>query len=466
MPSADAHNHTELKQLFAEFDKAKDSLLEEFLTFLKFKSVSAEAEFKPQVRACCEWVVGFLEDAGMKVEIWEGAGHPTIFASYTGAGPNKPTALIYNHYDVQPVDPLDLWKSPPFEPRIEGEEIFARGASDNKGQCFYVISAVRWLLKNKGSLPVNLKLLIEGEEEVGSATLAAQLVPKQKELAADYVFIVDLGIHDKVSPALTLGVRGIVTMTVEMRGSKGDLHSGMVGGIVYNPNRAMVELLAKLYDKTGRVAIPGFYGDVEEVPEKDMAAIDFHYDEAGFRAMFEAEAVGGEHEKFGPMQRAWIRPTLEINGIGGGYTGDGFKTVIPGLTIAKLSCRLVPNQSPEKIGALVEDFLQKNKPAAVEVKVRIHPGIGDAVRTKIDSKPVQVTAQVLSEIFQKPCGYIFSGGSIPIVASLAQTCKTGEVVLMGFGLPDDNLHAPNEHFGVDRLRTGFVAMASVIERLS
>ncbi|MFN8390987.1 MAG: dipeptidase [Bdellovibrionota bacterium] len=456
---------SDLKTLFAAFDSQRDELLKEYFDFLRFKSVSAEPEFKTELLACCDWVVAFLEEAGMSVEVWPTSGHPMIFASWTKAGPSKPTVMIYNHYDVQPVDPIELWKSPPFEPETRDGEVYARGAQDNKGQCFYVISAVRWLLKTKGALPVNLKLVIEGEEETGSAGIAAILESKKEQLKADSLFIVDLGLHEKNAPALTLGVRGIVTMTVELRGSNSDLHSGMVGGIVYNPNRAMVELLAKLYDSSGRVAIPGFYDNVAEPSAEELKALSFTFDEARFKHMFEAAPVGGEREKFTAMQRAWIRPTLEINGIGGGYTGDGFKTVIPGKTLAKLSCRLVPNQDPEKIARLVSEFLENNTPPGMSLQITLHPGTGEAVRTDFQSHPVQVTAKVMSEVFERPCEYILSGGSIPIVADLSRS-SGAEVVLMGLGLPDDNLHAPNEHFGIDRIRAGFVTMAAVIERLA
>ena len=265
--------------------------------------------------------------------------------------------LIYNHYDVQPVDPIELWHSDPFEPTIRDGEVFARGAEDNKGQCFYVISAIRELLRRDGTLPINVKLCIEGEEETGSSGLAGILATHKESLTADHLFVVDLGIHAPESPALTLGVRGIATMSIELIGSSSDLHSGTHGGIVYNPNRAMVELLAKLHDEEGRVTVPGFYAEVVTPTTDELAQLDFHFDEAEYEAMFGAKAVGGE-SSYSALQSAWIRPTLEINGIGGGYIGDGFKTVIPARTVAKLSVRLVPNQDPVKIAAAVERFLQ------------------------------------------------------------------------------------------------------------
>ncbi len=453
-----------VRTLLEAFDADHEGLQEEFFEFLRLQSVSSEPGYRAQVRACADWVSDFLEDAGLKVELWETSGYPVIFATWLEAGPDKPTVLIYNHYDVQPVDPIELWHSDPFEPTIRDGEVYARGAEDNKGQCFYVMSAIRELLRRDGKLPVNVKICIEGEEETGSTGLAGILEKHRSELAADYLFVVDLGIHAPESPALTLGVRGIATMSVEMVGSSSDLHSGTHGGIVYNPNRAMVELLAKLYDDEGRITVPGFYAEVANPTSDELAQLDFHFDEAEYEAMFGAKAVGGETQ-YSALQSAWIRPTLEINGIGGGYTGEGFKTVIPARTIAKLSVRLVPNQDPMKIAAAVEKFLKANTPAGMELRVEINPGVGKAVRSSPNSKAVVAAAAVYSAVFEKPCQFILSGGSIPIVPGLAEAADA-EVVMMGYGLPDDNIHAPNEHFGMDRVRRGFATMGAILEQLA
>ena len=438
-------------------------LQEEYFEFLRLQSVSSEPGYKAQVRACAEWVEEYLLEAGLNVELWETSGYPVVFASWLNAGPDKPTVLIYNHYDVQPVDPIELWHSDPFEPTLRDGEVFARGAEDNKGQCFYVISAIRELLQRDGTLPVNVKLCIEGEEETGSAGLAGILAKRKDALAADYLFIVDLGIHAPESPALTLGVRGIATMSIELIGSNSDLHSGAHGGIVYNPNRAMVELLAKLHDEDGRIRVPGFYAEVVTPSADELAQLDFHFDEAEYETMFGAKAIGGE-KGFSALQSAWIRPTLEINGIGGGYTGEGFKTVIPARTVAKLSVRLVPNQDPLKIIAAVEKFLRGNTPDGLELKIEINPGVGKSVRSSPNSKAVVASAAVYSAVFNKPCQFILSGGSIPIVPGLADAAEA-EVVMMGYGLPDDNIHAPNEHFGLDRVRRGFATMGAILELL-
>ncbi len=459
--SSSAEISANVKQLLKVFDTEQEKLLQEFFDFLRFQSVSSEPEFAPEVLRCANWVKSFLEDAGMKVELWESEHHPVVFATWLGAGPDKPTLLIYNHYDVQPVDPLELWESPPFEPTLRGNEIYARGAEDNKGQCFYVMSAVRHLLKTNKSLPVNIKLCIEGEEETGSQGIGLFLDKKKEQLKADHLFIVDLGIHTPDSPALTLGVRGIVTMTVELIGSYGDLHSGTHGGVVYNPNRGMAELLATLHDSEGRVAIAGFYDDVFDVPAAELQKIDTSFNENEFRSMFGAKTTGGE-KKFSAIESAWIRPTLEINGISGGYAGEGFKTVIPAKCLAKISCRLVPKQNPLKIIELVEKHLREHTPGGLDIVITQNHGSGaPALRTSSDTAGVRAAADVLTALFDIPCQYILSGGSIPIVPELAKAAGA-EVVMMGFGLPDDNIHAPNEHFGIDRIKKGFATMAGII----
>lgn len=457
---------TPMKELLSTFSSQQDSLRAELFEFLKYPSISSEPSYATDVRQCAGWVASFLKEAGMTVELWEGEeekGHPTVFATWLNAGPDKPTVLIYNHYDVQPVDPLPLWTSPPFEPRIEGEEFFARGAMDNKGQCFFVIAAIRHLLKTTGKLPVNVKLCIEGEEETGSESLHHLVKTKAKELAADFLYIVDVGLHERAEPVLTLGVRGIATMTLELRGSSTDLHSGIVGGLAYNPNRALAEILGSLIDENGRVTVPGFYDDVLELSNEDREQLDFTFHEEEFRKMFGAEPVGGEHY-YSPLERAWTRPTLEINGLGGGYSGTGFKTVIPAVATAKISCRLVPNQSPEKIGELVKSHLLSNLPNGITGSVTLH-GLGQGIRSGPNSRAAMETAAAMSELMGKPCKYILSGGSIPIVADLAES-SGAEVVLMGFGLPDDGLHAPNEHFGIDRVGLGFATIISILERLA
>jgi acetylornithine deacetylase/succinyl-diaminopimelate desuccinylase-like protein len=447
------------------WNEIKHEALEDYFTFLRFESISTDPKNKEQTKACAHWLEQYIKNIGFKTELWETPLHPIIFASNLDAGPDKPTLLIYNHYDVQPVDPLTEWDSPPFKPVLRDGEIYARGAQDNKGQCFYVIQALKALLKKNKTLPVNIKLCIEGEEECGSINLSQVLNQKnrQEQLKADYLAVVDMGLPNKHSPAVTLGVRGLVTMEVRLQGSKGDLHSGSHGGIVLNPLHVLVDILSKLRDHTGRITIPGFYNDIIEMDPAQKDKISFDFGESSYQTMFEAHPKGGE-KQYSPLERAWNRPTLEINGISGGYGGPGFKTVIPAKALAKLSSRLVPNQNPLKIGQLVEKHLKSLVPQGIQIEVEIYPGVGKAIRANPSSKIVTAFTKSYEELFQKPCKNIFDGGSIPVITQLAEASQS-EVILLGFGLPDDQIHAPNEHFGLDRLEKGFIVMARAIELL-
>lgn len=438
--------------------------MEDFYTFLRFPSISSEAEFKSSIHDCINWLESYLKELDFTTEIWPTEGHPILFASNLEAGPDQPTLLIYHHYDVQPADPLEEWKSSPFEPEKRGGEVYARGAQDNKGQCFYTLQALKLLMKERGKLPINIKLCIEGEEEIGSPSLTAILDEKSGILKADYLAIVDAGIRTPETPALALGIRGIVTIDVEFKGSETDLHSGSNGGIAHNPLHALVNLLATTRDSTGRITIPGFYRDVKEMLPEEKEAISFHFDDEKFFEQTGVRATGGEAE-YSVLERAWTRPTLEFNGLWGGYSGTGFKTVIPARAFAKVSCRLVPDQDPEEIGNLVAKYLEEHAPAGVEVKVKVRPGVGKAIRVSPNARVVQAFSKAFEEAFESPCEFILEGGSIPITAELAAACG-GETVLLGLGLPTDQIHAPNEHFGVDRLKKGMLIMARSMELLA
>jgi len=454
---------TRIEQLKKEYKKDEQNILDDFFTFLKFKSISSEPQYGEEVKNCANWLVNYLKNLKFDTEIWDTEGHPVIFAQNLKAGSEFPTLLIYNHYDVQPVDPLDLWVSDPFKPEIRDGQIYARGAQDNKGQCFYTLQALKNLLKEDGSLPINIKLCIEGEEECGSVSLSSLLKEKSKELKADYLAIVDLGIRSLNHPSITLGIRGIITMDLEVLGAKTDAHSGSNGGLLYNPNHALIELLALLRDSDGHIQVPSFYDDVLPLSVDDKELISFEFDEHEYSEMFGALPTGGE-KNYSPLERNWMRPTLEINGITGGYSGSGFKTVIPAVALAKISCRLVPNQDPEKIARLVKNFLEKNAPKGVKVNVHLHKGGGKALHSNPTSKVVCAFKEAYSEVFQKPCNFVFEGASIPVVTELGLAAKA-EVVLVGLGLPDDCIHAPNEHFGIDRLEKGYLTIARAIELL-
>ena len=453
---------TTIEELKDYFAKHKEQSLKDFFNFLKFESVSSEPSYKPQVNACLEWLVNYLKQIKFKIEVWPTSGHPTLFAYNNDAGPTQPTLLIYNHYDVQPVDPVELWHSPPFEPTVHNGQIYARGAQDNKGQCFYVLLALKALIERDGKLPINIKLCIEGEEECGSTGLAQIMNQKKEQLKADYLAIVDLGMNPN-HPAITLGTRGLVTMDVEVTGTRTDLHSGSHGGIAFNPIHALVQLLSSVRDPSGKITIPGFYDAVVPLNTHERAQLTLDFDPHEYEKTMGALPTGGEKELSAP-ERGWCRPTFEVNGINGGYSGDGFKTVIPAKAIAKVSCRLVPKQDPASIGRLVAKYLESHAPQGVKVKVKVHSGCGKAVRGSIDSATVKAFSKAYEEVFNTSCDYIFAGGSIPIIPALTEA-SGAEVVMIGLGLDTDCIHAPNEHFGIDRIEKGFLSTARALELL-
>ena len=450
------------KNIFKENEK---NLLDEFFTFLRFPSISADPAKRKDLQNCATWLEKKLQSNGFEVEssgMLQDA--PIVFAENLKAGPNKPTLLIYNHYDVQPVDPLDLWESNPFEPVKKGNQIFARGAQDNKGQCFYVISAVCSYLKAVQSFPVNVKLIIEGEEESGSSALFKLLDAKKQKLKADYAMIVDLGMKNKDTPAITLGTRGLLSLEVDVIGTNKDLHSGMHGGLAHNPLHALVSLLASLRDDAGKIQVPGFYDDVIMPKSAELQKMNFTFNEDEYFKQFGAPPAGGE-KNYAPLERVWLRPTIEINGIGGGYQGPGGKTVIPSLAHAKLSCRLVPNQEPERIGALIKKYLLEKAPHGVQVKVTVHEGKGKPVRTKTESPIIKALEAACEKVWERKCEYILEGASIPVVDALQE--KTGaDIAMYGLGLSTDNIHAPNECFGWDRIEKGFCTICLTLDGLN
>lgn len=452
-----------LQRLENYYREHTESILKDYFTFLKFKSISTEPEFHGEMSKCVNWLEEFLTNTGFETEIWHTTGYPVLFAQDLTAGADKPTLLIYNHYDVQPVDPVELWDTPPFEPTIKEKKVYARGAQDNKGQCMYALEAVKALKHCFGRLPVNIKWVIEGEEEAGSKGLGLILEKKRKELQADYLVVCDVGIPAEEIPAVTLGVRGIITMDINLTGSKCDLHSGTHGGRAYNPLNALVEILAKLRDEEGKILVPGFYDDVVELSPEERKLISFDFNAVDYENTFGIIATGGE-KNYPPLERSTIRPTIDINGICGGYTGSGFKTVIPAHANVKLSSRLVPNQNPFKIAKAIENYLMQHVPKGITMKIDIHKGGGEAIRADSRSAIAQAFTKAYSEVFNAPCGFSFEGGSIPVISHLKQV-SGAEVVLVGVGLDSDQIHAPNEHFGLERFRKGFLVMARAIQNL-
>jgi acetylornithine deacetylase/succinyl-diaminopimelate desuccinylase-like protein len=452
-----------IKFLDDHFEENKDQILEEFFSYLKFQSISTDPSYKNDVLACATWLHSYLSSCGFTAEQWVLDGHPCIFAEKK-VSEDAPTVLLYGHYDVQPVDPLELWHSPPFEPEVRDGEIYARGANDDKGQSYYVMRTLKALHESPHAPKVNIKILIEGEEECGSKTLPLLLTKHREQLKADYLFVVDMGFHSMEEPAITLGCRGMVHMTVEARGSKTDLHSGEHGGIAFNPLHALVEILAKTRSaETGKINIPGFYDRVSSLNEDEKKAFALDLAPGFYKAHFDAEPNGGEKD-FSPLESAWLRPTLEINGISGGYAGAGFKTVIPANATAKVSARLVPDQDPKVVAKLIKEFFISQAPEGITITVNDISDNGEPLRTSPDTDIAETTRKAFSEVLGKPCKNILAGGSIPIAALLART-SGAEPVFIGYGLPDDNIHAPNEHFGIDRIKKGMLTIGALLSSI-
>lgn len=444
------------------YEIIKESALADLITFLSLKSISSEKE--NEIQKTAEWLAKYLQNMGFSTKILKTEGHPTVYAENMEAGEDKPTVLIYGHYDVQPVDPLALWKTPPFEPRIENGQVYARGAQDNKGQIFYCIQGVRALLTSGNKLPVNVKFLIEGEEEIGSPHLPKLLEEKKELFKSDYCIVADLNIPAITHPAISLGLRGIVTMDVHFKGSNGDLHSGMHGGLAFNPNHALAQVLSSLRSPEGTILVPGFYDDVIMPSDSFLKEVFEPYTEESYLQQFGCKPTGGE-QKLSLFEKGTLRPTLEVNGIHGGYAGSGIKTVIPSVAVAKISCRLVPDQDPDVIGLKVKNFIEGLAPAGITVEVHIHKGKGAPVRADSQSPIVQAVKSAYEEVFNLPCRFTMEGGTIPIVPKLISTISP-HFVLMGLGLPDDEIHAPNERFGLDRYEMGAHIIAKTLENIA
>jgi len=446
------------------YQQHHDSYLEGLKTFLRIPSISTLSEHKPDIRRAADFVRGELEKAGLqKVELIEGAGNPLVYAEWLGA-PGKPTILFYGHYDVQPPDPLDEWKSPPFEPDIRNNNIYARGSADDKGQTYILIKAVEGLLKQHGRLPINVKFLIEGEEEVGGEHIEEYVAGKPARLKADAAVICDTEMFAPELPTICVGLRGMVYGELLVEGANHDLHSGIYGGAAPNPLQAIAEILTALKDRDGHIQIPGFYDRVVPPSAKERAAwARLPFDESDYKAheVGVKELVG---EPGIPLfERLWARPTLEVHGIRGGFIGEGAKTVIPARAVAKISMRLVSDQNPDEAAAQLKKAVAAACPKGVTAEYKvIHTAPPSLVNP--DNRFIQAAAEAMKQVFGKETVYIRSGGSIPIVAAFEKYLGIPSV-MMGFGLPDDNLHAPNEKLSLPNFFRGIEAVARYIEIL-
>ena len=426
-------------------EENKQRFLAELFELLRFPSISADPKYKGDVLKTADFVAEKLKAAGAdNVEVCPTAGYPIVYGEKI-IDADKPTVLVYGHYDVQPPDPLELWHTPPFEPTIRDGKIFARGACDDKGQFYMHVKAFEFMIQNN-SLPCNIKFMIEGEEEVGSDNLGEFVIANKKRLAADVVLISDTAMISLENPSLETGLRGLSYLEVEVTGPNRDLHSGVYGGAVANPATVLCQMIASLHDKNNHIAIPGFYDDVQSLSEEDRELLNAApYSEEEFKKDLEINEVWGE-QGYTTIERTGIRPTLEVNGIWGGYIGEGAKTVLPSKASAKISMRLVPNQSSAKITELFTKHFQTLAPKYVKVKVTPHHG-GEPVVTPTDSVAFRAAEKAIEESFGKKPTPTRGGGSIPIVALFEKELGI-KTVLMGFGLDSDNLHSPNEKFDI------------------
>ncbi len=438
--------------------------LNELLEFLRIPSVSTKSEHKPDIERAARWVADKLRAAGVDtVEIVPTKMHPLVYGEAMHA-PGKPTVLFYGHYDVQPPEPLELWTSPAFEPTVRDGNLYARGTADDKGQVHIHLKALESLQKAAGRLPVNVKVLIEGEEEVGSESLWGFVTQNKQRLKADALVVSDTAMIARGVPSITYGLRGLNYYQIEITGPAQDLHSGVFGGAVPNPLNILCELFAKLHDKNFRVAIPAFYKDVAPLSRAERRALNaLPWDEKDFRKTVGAPGLCGE-KGYSIIEQLWCRPTLDLNGIWGGYTGEGSKTVIPSVAHAKFSTRLVPNQNPEKISRILEQHIRRLLPKTVKCKFELL-STGKPWVAPYKHPIFRAAQQALEKGFGKKAVFIREGGSIPFVTQMHDTFEV-PCVLIGFGLPDENAHAPDEHIALENYFGGIKAVAHFYRALA
>jgi acetylornithine deacetylase/succinyl-diaminopimelate desuccinylase-like protein len=456
---------TDSRDVLARIDREKERYLEELKDYIRIPSISTDPDYKHEVLRAGDFLVGKMREAGLQAERIDTAGHPLVYAEWLSA-PGKPTLLFYGHYDVQPVDPIELWRNPPFEPTVEGDKLVARGATDDKGQSYAHLKGVAAMLAERGGLPINVKFLVEGEEEAGGQAIEEYVRQDGgRRLAADAVVISDSSLFAPGQPALVYGLKGLCYMEIKVTGPNRDLHSGTFGGAVWNPLNALCHIVDRLRDaETGKILIPGFYDDVRplEAWEREEFA-KLPWDEAAYRSELGVPELFGE-EGYSTRERTWARPTCDVNGIFGGYMGKGAKTVLPSWGGAKVSMRLVPDQDPKKIASLFTDYVNSIAPEGVTVEVTSLHG-ADPVVVEAKGPIVDAALDAMEEIWGARPVRIREGGSIPIVSTFAQVLQC-PVLLLGFGLNDDALHSPNEKFNISHFYNGIRSVARLLDRLS
>jgi acetylornithine deacetylase/succinyl-diaminopimelate desuccinylase-like protein len=447
-------------------DQHQQRLLDELLDFLRIPSISTLPENKPDVQRAAQFVADKLKSAGLQnVEVIPTEGHPLVYGDWLEAGPNKPTVLCYGHYDVQPPDPLELWSTPPFEPTIRNGNIYARGSADDKGQMYMHIKAIEALMaKHAGKLPINVKFLIEGEEEIGGAGVAKYVHAHHEQLKADVALVSDTELFADGVPTLCIGLRGLVYTEIEMTGPAKDLHSGMYGGAAPNAVFALIELLARAKTPDGFINLPGFYNDVEEPDPAEMESWNsLPFSEETFLKEIGSTSLTGEPDRL-TLERIWSRPTFEVHGIVGGFQGAGAKTVIPAKATAKVSMRLVPNMKADRALSALRRFVSENTPAGCHAEVKLLSG-GPAILIKPDHPAIRHASAAMEETMENKTVFVRGGGSIPIVGDFQRELGI-PTILMGFGLPDDGLHSPNEKYRISNYYLGIRTIARFFERYS
>ena len=451
-----------MADVHAYIDENMPRFREELDAFLRIPSISAKSEHRDDMKAAAEWLAERMADAGLDVSIESTEGFPVVVGEYRGAGPDAPTVLVYGHYDVQPPEPLDEWTSPPFEPEVRDGKLYARGSVDDKGQLDLHVKAIEAHMKVNGSLPVNVVVLAEGEEEIGSEHLMPFVTAHRERLGCDYVVISDTTMVADGVPTIGTSLRGLAYLEIHVHGPKTDLHSGSYGGAVLNPATALARIIATLHDDDWHAAIDGFYDDVDPMEDYRKKLADVPFDAEGFRADTGAAEVG--ESGYSTPERLWIRPTVEVNGLLSGYTGEGAKTVLPSKAMAKVSFRLVPDQDPKRIEELVRRHVERVAPEGVTVEVRALHG-GDPWRATLGSPLYEAAERALGEAWDRDVVYAGEGGSIPIVPEF-EAVLDAPVLLMGFGLPGENAHAPDEWISVENIEKGTHAAARLLEELA
>ncbi len=450
-------------KLAAWLDANDQRLHDDLFAFLRIPSVSARSEHAKDMRTAADWLNAECTRIGMTAEVLETPGHPIVLAEWRKAPAGAPTVLVYGHYDVQPAEPLELWTSPAFEPTIRDGNIYARGSVDDKGQLWLHIAALEAHLATRGALPVNIIVLAEGEEEVGSENLATFVAAHKDRLACDAVVISDSTMFAPGIPSILSSLRGLAYLQVDITGPNSDLHSGMYGGAVVNPAAALARIIASFHDDDSRIAIPGFYDTVRAFPDAVRAGMrELPFDEAEFKQHLDVKSLGGE-PGYSTLEKLWTRPTCEVNGLLSGYTGEGAKTVLPGHAMLKVSFRLVPDQDPKEIAKLVEKHIRSVAPAGVTVKVTELHG-GHPWRAELDGPLYDAASRALESAFGRAPVIVGEGGSIPVVNDFAKILNA-PVLLIGFGLPGENAHAPDEWISQENFRKGMRAVASLWDEL-